>query len=233
MRSPIARGALAGAAAGLVTAVPALFLLEPVLDEAIALEGGGEGPVSRATQTYVGMPAGFVLTGVALGLLFGLAYRVLPARVEPWRRSLTLALGAFLALVLVPQLRYPANPPGVGDPGTVSTRTSSYLLAVALGVAVVAGACAALRALDRAGVPRPVGQLSVAAAVVLLVGAAYALLPDSGDPVDVPATLLWDFRTRSLGLQALLYAVLGAGFGLLSLRASQDQAAASAERAAA
>ena len=225
MRSPIARGALAGAAAGVVTSVPALFLLEPVLDAAIALEGGGEGPVSRTTQTYVGMPAGFVLTGAALGLLFGLAHRVLPSRAEPWRRSLTLALSGFLALVLVPQLRYPANPPGVGDPGTVSTRTSSFLLAVALGVAVVAGAYAALRALDKAGSPPAVRQLSVAVAAVLLVGVGYALLPDSGDPVEVPATLLWDFRSRSLGLQALLYALLGAGFGLLSLRASQDHGA--------
>lgn len=149
MRSPIARGALAGASAGLVTSVPALFLLEPVLDDAIALEGGGEGPVSRTVQTHVGMPAGFVLTGTALGLLFGLAYRVLPSQAEPWRRSLALALGASLALVLVPQLRYPANPPGVGDPGTITTRTSSYLLALALGLVVVACGYAALRALDR------------------------------------------------------------------------------------
>ena len=223
MRSPIARGALAGAASGLATSVVALFLLEPVLDAAIALEGGGEGPVSRTTQKYLGMPAGFVLTGTALGLLFGLAYRVLPSQAEPWRRSLGLALGAFLALALVPQLRYPANPPGVGDPDTITTRTSAYLLALVLGVAVVVGGYTALRALQRSGVAPAARQSAVVVGALLVVAVGYALLPGSGDPVDVPAALLWDFRLRSLGLQALLYALLGAGFGLLTLRAGEQR----------
>ncbi len=43
------RGALAGAAAGLLTSLFHLLLTEPVLDRAIALEGGGDGPVSRET----------------------------------------------------------------------------------------------------------------------------------------------------------------------------------------
>jgi hypothetical protein len=223
MRSTVVRGALAGATSGLATAVVALFLLEPVLEAAIALEGGGEGPVSRTTQKYVGMPAGLVLTGTALGLLFGLAYRVLPSRAEPWRRSLGLALGAFLALALVPQLRYPANPPGVGDPDTITTRTSAYLLALVLGVAVVSSGYAALRALERSGVAPEVRQIAVVAGAVLVVAVGFALLPGSGDSVDVPATLLWDFRLRSLGLQALLYALLGAGFGLLTRHLGQQR----------
>lgn len=233
MRSPMARGALAGAAAGLATSVAALFLLEPVLDAAIALEGGGEGPVSRTTQKYLGMPAGFVLTGIALGLLFGLAYRVLPSRAEPWRRSLGLALGAFLGLVLVPQLRYPGNPPGVGDPDTITIRTSSYLLALVLGVAVVTAGYAALRALERSGVASAARQPLVVAAGLVVLAVGYALLPDSGDPVEVPAALLWDFRLRSLGLQALLYALLGAAFGLLTLRAGQPRDTQVGETAAA
>lgn len=216
MRSPVARGALVGALAGLVTSVAALFLLEPVLDRAIALEGSADGPVSRTTQKYVGMPAGFVLTGLALGLLFGLAYRVLPSSADAWHHSIGLALGAFLALSLIPQLRYPANPPGVGSPDTITGRTSNYLLCLALGVVVVSASHAILRACARAGVNPAVRQLAVVTGAVALVGVGYALLPDSSDVVTVPATLLWDFRLRSLGLQALLYALLGAGFGLLA-----------------
>lgn len=223
MSSPIARGALAGAAAGLGTSVPAYLLLEPVLDAAIALEGPVEGgPVSRTVQTFVGMPAGFVLTGIALGLLFGLAYRVLPSDDGTWRRSLSLAGGAFLALALVPQLRYPANPPGVGDPDTITTRTSAYLLAVVLGVVVVSAGLAVSRALARAGLAPHLRQISVVAGALVLVALGYALLPDSGDAVEVPATLLWDFRVRSLGLQALLYALLGTFFALLGLRQEQS-----------
>jgi uncharacterized membrane protein YidH (DUF202 family) len=221
MRNVFARGAASGAAAGLLTSVAAYVFVEPVLNAAIALEGPADdsAPVSRQTQTLLGMPAGFLLAGIALGLLFAVAYRVLPASPSsPWRRSLGLAAGGFAALALVPALRYPANPPGVGDPDTIADRTASYLLVVALGVVVVAGAYAALRTLAARGVAPPVRQTLVTAAAVLAIAVGYALLPDSGDAVDAPAGLVYDFRVRSLGLLALLYATLGAAFGALTLR---------------
>ena len=208
-------GAACGALAGLGTSVAAYVWVEPVLSRAITLEDAEAGPISRTTQRLVGMPLGFVLTGAALGLLFALVYRALPRHGTPWRRSLALALTGFLALALVPQLRYPANPPGVGDPQTLTHRTSGYLLAVVLGVAVVSSAWAALRALDRRGVPPPVRQPLVVAAAVATVAAGYALLPPSLDAVEAPANLVFDFRIRSLGLLALLWALLGACFGAL------------------
>lgn len=223
MRTLLGRGALAGALAGLTTSVLAYFLLEPVLDRAIALEGpsDGEGPVSRTTQKLLGLPAGFVLTGIALGLLFGLAYRVLPSRAGAWQRALGLGVGAFLALAAVPQLRYPANPPGVGDPETITERTSSYLLAVALGLLVVAGAYATLRTLADRGVAAPVRQAAVGVVAVAVVALGWALLPSSGDAVNAPADLVWDFRVRSLGVLLVLYVSLGAVFGALTLRAER------------
>lgn len=221
MRNMFVRGAVSGAAAGLLTSVAAYFFLEPTLDAAIALEGPGDGsgPVGRETQKLLGMPLGFVFAGLALGLLFAVAYRVLPSQAEPWRRSLGLAAGGFAALALIPALRYPANPPGVGDPETIAGRTSGYLLAVALGVVVVSGSYAAARALRERGVAAPVRQSAVAVAAVLAVAVGFALLPDNTDPVGAPASLIWEFRVRSLGLLVLLYAALGAAFGALSLRA--------------
>ena len=232
MRNVFVRGAASGAAAGLLTSVAAYFFLEPTLDAAIALEGpgGGEGPVSRETQKLFGMPLGFVFAGLALGLLFAVAYRVLPSRAEPWRRSLGLAAGGFAALALIPALRYPANPPGVGDPETIAGRTSGYLLAVALGVVVVCGSYAALRALHARRVAVPLRQAGVAATAVLAVAVGFALLPDNTDPVGAPAALVWDFRIRSLGLLVLLYASLGAIFGALTLRTGVDAPAAGPDR---
>ena len=227
MRNVLVRGAVSGAAAGLLTSVAAYFFLEPTLDAAIALEGpsGGDGPVSRETQKLLGMPLGFVFAGLALGLLFAVAYRVLPSRAEPWRRSLGLAGGGFTALALIPTLRYPANPPGVGDPETIAGRTSAYLLAVALGVLVVSGAYAAVRALRDRGVSAPVRQSAVVVAAVLAVGIGFALLPDNTDAVGAPASLVWEFRIRSIGLLALLYAALGAAFGALTPRVPSAGAA--------
>ena len=74
MRTVLLRGAQAGAVAGLLTSLFHLLVTEPVLERAIALEGHGEGPVSRATQKYVGGPAGQILFGISVGLLFALAY---------------------------------------------------------------------------------------------------------------------------------------------------------------
>ena len=210
--------ALAGAFAGLLTSLFHLLLTEPVLARAIALEGGGHGPISRETQKYLGGPAGQILFGISVGLLFGLAYRVLPSTAPAWRRATGLALGSWLVVALIPQLRYPANPPGVGDPETISLRTSSYLLAYALGLVVVSGGYAALRALQRRGWSEPSRQVLVVSAALLIVGAAYALLPDSGDAVDAPASLVWDFRVRALGGLTLFFAALGAVFGGLTVR---------------
>lgn len=225
MRNGLGRGAIAGAVAGLLTSVVAYVWLEPVLRRAIALEGPAAAPaVSRETQTLLGMPIGFLLVGVALGLLFAVAYRVLPSDAPPWRRSTGLAAGAFVALALVPQLRYPANPPGVGDPETISGRTSSYLLAVALGVAVVAGSYAALRHLRERGAVPAVRQAAVSVAGVLFLAVGYLLLPDNRDAVEAPAALVYDFRVRSLGLLALMYALLGGVFGVLTERADRTRA---------
>lgn len=224
VRAPLLRGLLAGALAGLTTGLIGLVFAEPTLEAAIALEPGGEAELfSRATQ-QAGLVLGLILVGAALGLLFGLAYRLVPAATRPWHRSLLLALGGFTALYLVPFLRYPANPPGVGDLSTLGSRTSSYLLAVALGVAVVTGAYAAVRALDRRGMGVWQRQAGVSAAALLVVGVAYALLPDAASPLgDTPAGLVWDFRLRSLGVQALLYASIGMVFGVLSERAAAKQ----------
>lgn len=221
MRNVLMRGALAGAVAGLLTSLFHLLLTEPVLDRAIALEGAGDGPVSRETQKYLGGPAGFVLFGISVGLLFALAYRVLPSTATAWRKAVGLALGSWLVVALIPQLRYPANPPGVGDPETITTRTSSYLIAYALGVVVVCGGYAALRALRRRGWSEPARQVLVVAVALAVVGVAYALLPDSGDVVDAPAGIVWDFRIRTLLGLTLFFAALGAAFGALTLKAER------------
>lgn len=221
MRTVLLRGALAGASAGLLTSLFHLLLTEPVLDRAIALEGAGDGPVSRETQKYLGGPAGLVLFGIAVGLLFALTYRVLPSTAPAWRKAVGLALGSWLVIALIPQLRYPANPPGVGDPDSITTRTSSYLLAYALGLVVVCGGYAALRALHRRGWSEPARQVLVVAAALVVVGVAYALLPDSGDAVEAPATIVWDFRIRTLAGLTLFFAALGAAFGGLTLRSER------------
>ncbi|GAA1618986.1 CbtA family protein [Catellatospora bangladeshensis] len=238
--SLMGRGGLAGACAGAASALVSLVLAEPVIDRAIELEhasaGEGHGAelFSRDTQ-YAGLLVSVVLTGMAIGLLFGLVYAVLHRRdpaADPWGRSLRLAGAGFLGVSLLPFLRFPTNPPGVGSEATQQARTVTWLAAIAIGLATMAAAGLLAQRLAQRGTFLPVRHLAPVG-VVLLGLALLFLLPSSGDAIGTPADLLWSFRVLSLLASAVLWAGLGVGFGLAGLRAATAADAAVATRAAA
>ncbi len=217
------RGALAGTISGIASGAVAVLVGRPSVDRAIALEEPGAESVevfSRSVQG-IGLLVASILAGAALGVLFGVVYAVRyrqDLQADAWMRALCLAAAAFVGVGLIPFLRFPANPPGVGDPATVGTRTSGYLLAVLIGVASVVAAAQLYSALARRGFPLPIRH--IAAAVLVIVGAALTwLLPDGSEATEVPPELLWEFRLGALATLATLWFVLGALFGLLGARA--------------
>jgi hypothetical protein len=218
------RGLLAGLVAGLAAGVFYLIVGEPVVQQAIGLESAARGPhaaevFSRGTQR-IGLLAGVGLYGLALGGVFGFLYAVLEPRLKAtsaWQRSLGLAGVAFASAWLVPFLKYPSNPPGVGEESTIGQRTRLYLAMVALSVATSAAAWLLARHLERRGVPTAPRQLLVGAGYLAVILGLYALLPPFTDEIGIPASVLWDARRASAGGQALLWLVLGAGFGWLSV----------------
>jgi hypothetical protein len=225
----LGRGAAAGGMAGLLTGGFSLLLAEPVLDRAVRLEAvrhASEGhphhteELFTRSEQHLGLILATLATGIALGVLFAVVYVALHNRdigARPWERSLGLAGAALLGVWLLPFLRYPANPPGVGDEASVGLRTASWLGAMAIGVAAVVVAWRLYAQLDRASMPVRQG----AAAGVVIVGlAALFLLPGNPDAVDVPAGLLWEFRLWSAASSVLLWAGLGVAFGVLGLRAT-------------
>jgi predicted cobalt transporter CbtA len=229
-------GALAGATAGALTAGFGFALAEPVMDRAVTLEQArtaaedarlqSAGHVvahhadvfSRPTQ-HLGLLVASLATGIAVGVLFGVAFAVLHpdarAARDPWRAALRLAAAGFFALCLVPFLRYPANPPGVGDPDTIDLRTRAYLAALAIGVLGVLAAAKLAGNLAGRGWTDPPRQLAVSG-VLLLTAALTFALPANTDPLEVPAGLLWQFRLLALASSVLLWAALGVVFGLLT-----------------
>jgi hypothetical protein len=222
--SLLRRGLAAGLLAGLVAGLFYLIAGEPVIQQALRYESAAPGGhavevFSRGTQR-VGLVAGVVLYGTAMGGVFGFLYALLEprlARGPAWDRSLRLAAVAFASAWLVPFLKYPSNPPGVGDPATGAERTRLYLtmLAVSLGASV--GAWLLSRYLAGRAVPRAPRQLAVGAAYLAVILAAYALLLEVPQETSVPAAVLWDARKASAAGQALLWLALGVSFGWLSL----------------
>jgi predicted cobalt transporter CbtA len=127
-----------------------------------------------------------------------------------------LAAVGFGVFSLLPAVKYPANPPGVGNPATVTERTLLYVLSILMGLLVVTVVTMAHRAVSGRLRHAHAVCVDVLVAVVGLV-AVLSLLPPSPDaiPPDVPADLLWDFRLASLAQLASMWATLGLTFGLL------------------
>lgn len=237
------RGMAAGLLAGLLAGLFAFLVGEPLLDRAIALEespvahdGGaaqsheskGEEEVFGRTTQKVGLFFATGLSGVFAGGLFGLAFSYFRGRMatrSDWNRSLYLAAAIFAGAVLIPFLKYPANPPTVGDPETIGVRTIAYFGLVGMSLLTILVAWHVNGRLRERGVILPVRQVAVVLGAVVVVVALYATLPAAADPGEFPAGLLWDFRLSSLGTQLVLWTGLGLLFGAFCERAEAKELA--------
>lgn len=227
----ITRALAAGLVAGVLLAVYTVTITERTLDQAIALEEGraavhdesqpaaaeAPGPTfSRPAQVGGGAMA-TVVFAVAMSALFATVLARIRHRLVGWTefgRVVWLAAVSFGAVALIPAVKYPANPPGVGDPATVQQRSLQYLVLVVLAIALAVG-LTRLSGWLRSRLGGPTRVMSVVAATVIGYGLLLLVLPGSPDTIDpaVPAQLVWDFRLRSLGGLALLWAAIGIGLG--------------------
>jgi hypothetical protein len=129
-----------------------------------------------------------------------------------------LATAAFVVLVLVPQIKYPANPPSVGNPDTIGQRTVLYFGMLTLSVAAAIAAFSTGRSLvARLGIWNA-ALIGGAAYVVVMVVAMLMLRPISEVPSEFSAEVLWRFRLASLGIEAVLWTTLGLTFGVVAER---------------
>ncbi|MDR3098549.1 MAG: CbtA family protein [Paraburkholderia sp.] len=229
------RGMLAGIAAGLLTFSFARVVGEPQVDQAISLEehthaAQGEAPepelVSRATQASYGLFTGVMVYGASIGGIFALVFayaRGRTGRMSARALSAWIALAAFVALAVVPNIKYPANPPSVGDPDTIGYRTGLFFLMIAISLAVTVFS---LKVRGRLAAKWGGWNGSIAALVlfVVVIGAIEAALPGINEvPAAFPAVLLWKFRVAALGMQALLWSVIGLLFGTLVERLERSR----------
>jgi hypothetical protein len=228
----VAAGLLAGLAVGLFHYVAT----EPVIEQAIAIEEAAHPEASEASVVVTrdmqraGGVVGWVLIGACWALAFGAVYTLVRprfGRAGTVANAILAALAAYWLVVLFPFLKYPANPPGVGDPETVVYREVCLVLFWVLSI----GGVLAAGWLDRLVVaPRWSG-----ARRWLVVGGAYALyavvlfiaMPANPDPVEMPAGLVTAFRALSLVGLTLFWLLLGVTFGLFA-RGLQRNAAPSA-----
>jgi pimeloyl-ACP methyl ester carboxylesterase len=230
IRTLLIWGLLAGLCGGLLATGFSEVAGEPAVNQAIAFEDAqakahhepGEAPiVTRGVQRSVGLLTAAVVFGVSMGGLFALAFAFAYGRVgraSPARTALWLAAGAFLVVYLVPFLKYPANPPSVGDPDTIGKRTELYLAMI---VCSLLAAVAALRIRAWLAERRDATTATALAGLSYLavVVAAGVILPGIHEvPKNFPAITLWRFREASIGMQVVLWTTIGVIFSVAAPR---------------
>jgi predicted cobalt transporter CbtA len=219
---------VAGLTAGAVISGFHTLLIEPVIERAIALEehlsqtrgeAHAEPVVDRPTQRW-GLVLGFILYGVIWGLLLGLLmYLIQGWRPTTWtivRYGLVLAALLGWSVALFPFLKYPANPPGVGETETVRYRQALYLGFIGLSVVGTALAVGLFRLLNRPSWALSQERLRwvlVIAFYVIYAAVIYVALPANPDPVEMPIDLIWTFRVISFVGLMLFWMILGGTFG--------------------
>jgi predicted cobalt transporter CbtA len=243
------RGMLIGIIAGLLCFAFLKIVGEPQVDRAIAFEtqldeakakaaaqaliakglpAPKEEPepelVSRGVQAGIGLFTGVMIYNIAFGGLFALAFALAYGRMGDFGPRTTAALMAILGLIavyIVPNLKYPANPPSVGDPATIGPRTALYFSMIAISLAaIIAAGMLRLRLLARYGAWN--AFLTAAAAYLLVVIVVGLALPAVNEVLkQFPAVVLWQFRVASLGSQLIMWTTIGLVFGAVSERAHQ------------
>jgi hypothetical protein len=243
------RGLLAGLLAGLVGFGIARTIGEPHVDTAIAYEGyldalhppADAGPeeaplVTRDEQRNSGLATGALIFGVGIGGMFSLVFAGALGRLGPLTvrgTAALLGLLGFVAVYLTPFLKYPANPPAVGDDDTIGRRTSWYLLMILVAVvAMLAAVVVRKRLVERLGAWNATMAAVLGYTVVIVVAwlafptidevpqeAIPTVVGAVGDTgVTFPPSTLWRFRIASVAIQAAIWAVVALGFGALAER---------------
>jgi len=242
----LARGMLIGIVAGLLCFSFLKIVGEPQVDRAIAFEtqldeakaraeaqaliakglpAPKEEPapelVSRRVQAGIGLFTGVMVYNVAFGGLFGLAFGLAYGRMgdfDPRTTAALLAVFGVIAVYIVPNLKYPANPPSVGDPATIGMRTALYFSMIAISLAaMIAAGMLRLRLLARHG-PWNAFLIAAGAYLIVVVVVGLALPPVNEVAAEFPAVLLWRFRIASAGAQLIMWTTTGLLFGVLAER---------------
>ncbi|MGI0037968.1 MAG: CbtA family protein [Nitrososphaera sp.] len=214
---------LSGAIAGAVLGTLNQLVVEPYIDAAIDIENqnaiaSGElfDPNDYASyriwQKTGGIVAGAVL-GMSIGALFGAVFAYARPSVpgsSNKKKALMLAGIMGFVLFIVPALKYPANPPAVGDPETIYYRQSLYVAFLAISGFSALGAAVLYRKIGGNEAKKIIAPGIYAA--IMIVG--FIAMPPNPDQITAPMDLVTNFRVVSTLTMAIFWGLLGIVFGI-------------------
>mgnify|MGYP001256694778 CR=1 FL=1 len=214
-----------GATAGFILSGLNLIFVEPSLDQAIGIENQHlfasgvekDTPEFRAqyddyrTWQKSGQVFAGGIFGISIGSLFGIVFALsrnsLPGKTDI-KKSLILAGIMWLVVYFIPFLKYPANPPTVGDPETVVLRGILYLTFITISGFGAVGFYKLSKKLKTRKFIAIVGYAA-------FIGIAFVVMPGNPDEITTPMDLVNHFRILSAFTVSLYWLSLGLIFGSL------------------
>ena len=226
----IVSGAIAGTLLGLINQI----VVEPYIDKTIGIQtqnaiNSGQMVMSTSQQSNYriwqkgGEIAAGAIYGISLSALFGVIFAygrnsiLLPGSNNK-KKALVLAGIMFLVLFLVPTLKYPANPPGVGNPQTIYLRETLYV-----GFIATSGFTALFLVFmnkkfgdNNSLSSKKKTMIMLPVIYALVVVAAYVSFPPNPDKITtIPMDLILNFRIAGVFTVGLFWLFLGIILGSL------------------
>jgi predicted cobalt transporter CbtA len=210
---------LAGAIAGTILGILNQAIVEPYIEQAIALEnekaareeGEMVNPVEfnnyRLWQRGGEIAAGTILgtsTAALFGIVFAYSRKSIPGSNNK-KKALILAGIMWFVLFLIPALKYPANPPAVGDPETIYYRQSLYIAYLAISGLLALGLAFLYGKIDKVQVKKVIVPAMYAAVMT----GTYLAMPPNPDAINAPMDLVTGFRMASGFTMSIFWGLLG------------------------
>ena len=212
-----------GVIAGIILAFLNLGIVEPTIDKAIALEvqkqvSAGENVNMSELIDYrywqkAGAFAGGAIYGAGLAALFGVIFvfarNKLPGKNNK-QRAIFLAGIMWFVLFLMVALKYPANPPAVGDPETIYYRETLYI-----GYIMISGLAALGMSVIWIKTRINSKKIIIPLMYAVIMVTAYVIMPPNPDKIEISMDLIQTFRILTAITIGVFWGILGIMFGSL------------------
>jgi len=225
---------LSGASAGLIHGTVNFAIVEPYLDQAIGIENqnlftsGEEEDTPQFWAEYEGyrtwQKSGQILAGIILGIsmgaLFGIVFTLsrnsLPGNNDV-KKSIILAGVMWFTLYLIPFLKYPANPPTVGDGETVVLRAIMYVSFIAIsGIGVITFYQLSRKLKNNKKFMALIGYC-------VFITITFIAMPENPDEITAPMNLVNEFRLMSVLAVSSFWISIGIILGFFWHRLESDK----------
>ncbi|MDH3339747.1 MAG: CbtA family protein [Nitrosopumilus sp.] len=199
---------VSGAFAGFIHGTVNFVIVEPYLDQAIGIENqnlfaSGEEDTPEFWVEYEGyriwQKSGQIVAGVILGMsvgsLFGIVFALsrnaLPGN-NVIKKAVILSGIMWFTLYIIPFLKYPANPPTVGDGETVVLRAILYLSFITIsGLGAIAFYKLSKKFQNKK-------KLVALISYTVFISAVFFAMPENPDKITAPMNLVNEFRIMSV-----------------------------------